>query len=256
VHDEFGSIHWFYKPEPGVGADLMRGFDKASKLMNKERLDFVIDPVSCVWEALPYNGEKFAGRYIRSRKAPDMPHRFQIRPEIMPATEYPYVILHELGHHVEREYITGRKLQAAWVQAYNTSIVVTSIKKDKSEELLEALLAQQDMPSDYRSNLTEEDTEIYKLILGWISHQPRLSVKELDTLFAAECYDDIRAVWPLRGIPKKDLAPIVTEYATKNVHELFAESFAYYMVGKKLPKNIHALMERSLSNARANHEKR
>jgi hypothetical protein len=67
--------------------------------------------------------------------------------------------------------------------------------------------------------------------------------------------DDIRGLWPLRNIPRKELAPIVSEYATKNHKELFAESFAYLLTGKKLPEPIVRLLEKSISHAKANVEK-
>lgn len=40
----------------------------------------------------------------------------------------------------------------------------------------------------------------------------------------------------------------------KSYRELFAESFAFRMTGKKLPKAVEALLDKSLEYARANHE--
>lgn len=256
THDYFGPIYWFYKPEADLGNALIKAFDKTHKTLKHAGLDFLVSPDTCIWEALPYHGEKYAGMYIHSKKPDLMPHRFQIRPEIMPATDWPYVIQHELGHHCHLQYVTSRKLNAAWIRLYNTSIQVSSIKASKSQEFLDGLLGQaENHPSDYKSLLSEEDTLLYKLVLKNIQTQHSLSPRELDLLFDAEYYDDIRNVWPTRGISKKDLAPIVTEYATKNYKELFAESFALLMTGKKLPKNVQALMEKSLSYAKTNREK-
>ena len=256
VHDNFGTLHFFYKPEPEIGKKLLAAFDKCYKVIKQNRLEFIIDPVSCAWEVIPFNGEKYAGMYKRSSKPEKRPHAFQIRPEIMPFSEYPYVIFHELGHHLHMEYATGKKLNAAWIRLYNTSIKVDHIKRDQSQDMLERLLGQTDMPSDFKSNLSEEETNTYKWILRTISQNHSLSVKELDLLFEAEYFDDIRAVWPTRGVSKKDLAPIVTEYATKHVKELIAESIAFRLVGKQLPKNIEALVDKTFSYARANSEKR
>lgn len=44
--------------------------------------------------------------------------------------------------------------------------------------------------------------------------------------------------------------------ATKNVHELIAEAVSFRMTGKKLPKAVDALVDKTFSYARANHEKR
>lgn len=256
IHEEFGTVHWFYKPEAETGSNLMKAFDKVTKTLRHNKLDFIVDPASCIWEALPYNGEKYAGLYMRSNAPDKKPHRFQIRPEIMPTTDYPYVIHHELAHHLHKEYVTSKKLNATWIRLFNTSIKLVSIRKEKSVELLEALLAQEDLPSDFRSNLSEEDTLIYKWILRTIGQHHSLSVKELDTLFSADYKDDIKEVWPMRTIQKKDLAPVVSEYATRNVNELLAEAVSHHLCGKSLPTRVTSLVEKTFSYARSNHEKR
>lgn len=256
VHDSFGTVHFFYRPDPEVGKKLFSAFDKCAKVLKQNGLDFVIDPTSCIWEVIPFNGEKYAGMYRRSSNVERRPHTFRIRPECMPYTEYPYVIYHELGHHLHREYATGKKLNAAWIRAYNTSIKVEDIKRDKSQEMLDMLLGQEDLPSDFKSILSEEDTVTYKWILRSISQRHSLSVKELDLLFEADFKDDIRALWPTRGVSKKDLAPVVTEYACKHVSELIAESIAFRLVGKQLPKNIESLVDKTFSYAKVNSEKR
>lgn len=256
-HDSFGTINWFYKPEKEVTTSLNAAFNKCYTTLKQNKLDFIVDPLNCIWESLPFNGEKFAGMYIRSNDVEKKPHRFQIRPEIMPATDYPYVIYHELGHHLHFEYMTGKKLNASWIRLYNTSIKVSAIKREKAQELLDGLLGQsENMPSDFKSVLSEEDSLIYKLILKAIGHRHSLSVKELDLLFEAEYYEDIKAIWPTRGISIRELAPIISDYATKNYKETIAEAFAFYMTKKKLPKEVHSLLEKSISYGRANSEKR
>jgi hypothetical protein len=256
LHTHFGQIHFFYKPAPEVGQNLFAALDKVYKVLKQNRLEFVVQPDTCMWEVLPFHGEKYAGMYCRSKKPETSPHRLQIRPEIMPSSDYPYVIYHELAHHLHKEFATGSKLQAAWIQLYSSTIKVSSIRKDQSTEMLEALLTQEDPPSAYKSVLSEEDAQIYKLILKNIQQNHQISVKELDLLFEADYRDDIRSVWPTRGIAKKDLAPVVSEYALTKWTELVAESVAYRLTGKKLPKEVEALVDKTFSYARSNHEKR
>lgn len=255
THDFFGPLHWFYSPEKEVGANLIKAFDKATKVLKQARLDFIVQPASCIWEIIPFNGEKYAGMYRRSKNAEKSPHRLQIRPEIMPSSEWLYVIYHELGHHLHYEFVTGKKLNAQWIELFNTSIKTTSVRKEKSQELLDNLLAQEDFPSDFKANLSEEDTEVYKLILKTISQQHSVSVKELDILFEADYKDEIKGVWPIRGVSKKDLAPVISEYSCKGWRETFAEAVAFRLTGKKLPKAVESLLDRTFSYARANHEK-
>jgi hypothetical protein len=255
THEHFGALTWFYKPETEVGERVVKAFDKVYKILKQQRLEFTLQPESCVWEILPYTGEKYAGMYKRSRKPEDNPHRFQMRPECMQPTDYTYVIAHEWAHHLHSEFATGKKLNAAWVRLYNTSIKVEDIPKEKSQELLTSLLDQQDLPSDFRGQLDEDDAIAFKWIVKAIQQQHKISIKELDLLFDAEFKDDIKALWPISGVSKSDLEPVVSEYATKNVRELFADSVSFYLIGKSLPKTVTALVEKTLSYARSNHEK-
>jgi hypothetical protein len=153
THDVWGPIFWFYKPEKEIGQGMTAAFDKAARVITKAGLDFAIDPLTCVWEIVAFNGEKWAGMYKRSSKPDKSPHRFHVRPECMPASEWPYVIYHEFGHHLHAEFATGKKLNAAWIRLYNTTIKVTSIKREKAQELLEDLLGNpENRPSDFKSN--------------------------------------------------------------------------------------------------------
>lgn len=248
-HDDFGAINFFYKPDKQVVKDLWASMSKVAKILKKKGLEFLLDDI--VWEVLRYHKEKFAGMYMHA-KNDKMPHRIQVRPEIMPATEYAYVLLHELGHHLHLEFLTSKKLNAHWLRVYNTSIKVETIKKDTSIRLLTSLLEQEDLPSDFKGQLSEEDALAFKWIIRTIASNNALSIKELDTLWEADMKDDISKLWPQRTITHKELAPVLTEYATKNYKELVAESFAFYMVGKKQPEGLIRLLEKSISYCKAN----
>jgi len=245
THKDFGDVHFFYRPDKQVLADLNESMTKVAKKLNKFQLGFLIDGV--VYEVLPYNKEKYAGMYIRS-KNDKVPDRIQIRPEIMPASEYPYVWYHELGHRLHLTFCReSKKLNAQWLKLFATSIKAVAIKKDKSQQLLDLLISGEEAPSDFKRGLDEEDALAFKWLIRTIQQVNGLSIKDLDTLFEAEMKDEITKVWPVRGISHKELAPIVSEYATVNFKELFAECFAFYMTGKKLPDPITKLMERTIS---------
>ncbi len=248
-HDDFGMIHFFYRPEKQVVKDLWSAMTKVHGILKKRGLEFLLDGI--VWEVMPHFKEKYAGMFIKA-KSDTMPCRIQVRPEIMPASEFVYVLLHELGHHLHLSYLSSKKLNALWLRLFNTSIRVASVKKETSAHLLESLLEQEDVPSDFKSTLGEEDALAYKWIIRTIQSVNALSIKDLDILFEADMKEDIRKVWPVRNIPRKELAPIISEYATKNVKETFAESFSFMLTGKKLPEPIIKLLEKSISQAKAN----
>lgn len=251
-HSEFGMVHYFYKPSKDVLVDLNASMDKVAKRLKKQGLSFLLNDV--LFEVYPYISGKYAGMFLKSKQEGVM-DRVQIHPEIMPASEYAYIWFHELGHRLHLSFCTSKKLNATWLKLYMTSIKPQTVKKDTSQKLLDLLLDGEEAPSDFKRGLEEEDALAFKWIVRTIQQVNAVSLKDLDTLFEAEMKEEIRSVWPVRNIAHKELAPIVTEYATVNVKELFAEVFALYMVGKKLPDSIVKLMEKSISYAKANREK-
>jgi len=60
----------------------------------------------------------------------------------------------------------------------------------------------------------------------------------------------VKASWKATSIVTSKLSPILTEYALKNYKELLAETFAFYVLKKKFPKELHDLMEKSISFVR------
>lgn len=247
MHDYFGKVCFFYKPDKEVGQKIWAAFDRAYKILAKHGIDFAD---SCIWEIHPAHKGKWAGFYKRSPKPEVMPHRFSIKPEKMLASEYVYVILHEVAHHLHMNYLESVKLNSLWIKAFNTSIKTDPIDKATSTRLFEALMGGEDRPSDFKTNLSEEDTLAYKWILRVIKENHNLGIKELNTLFEAD-REEIQQVWPLRSIPKKELKPIVSEYATTHVNELIAEAFAFYLTGKELPPSLVRLVEKSISLIKA-----
>lgn len=254
VHDFFGPICFFYKPEKEVVKKLFAAFDTAAKILQKAGFEY---PAGIsVWEIVPKESKgKWAGYFKKSNKPESNPHRFSIKPESAPDSEWVYIILHEFAHYLHFSAMTGAKLNAAWIKLFNTSIKVQTIKKETSVSLLENLVSGEDRPSDFKSSLDEDQRNAYNWILRTIKADHSVSVRELDTLFEADAKDEIQNLWPQRTIHHKDLQPIVSEYATTAVQELLAESVAFYLTKRKLPAGITKLVEKSLSFAKANQEK-
>ncbi len=254
-HDYFGRLNFLYKPEKEVSNKLLNAFDYAQKILEKARLPV---PDNSVWEIRSKDVKgKWAGYYKRSSSPEKDPHRFSIRPEAMPLSSMSmtYVILHEFAHHIHAEYVTGAKINAAWVRVFNTSIKMQTIRKEQAQNLLELLLAGEERPSDFKRGLDEEQLNAFNWIVRTIKTDHALSIKELDLLFEANFRDDIQALWPKVTLNKKNLQPVLSEYATVSFRELFAETFAYHFTKQKVPEKLVELLDKSLSFARANSEK-
>lgn len=251
IHDFFGPICFMYKPKKEVSEKLWRALDDAAALLKKARLP---EPENTLWEIQSVETKsKWAGYYIHSRRADKDPHRFAIRPESVPQTvgDMVYVILHEYAHWLHANLATGKKLNAKWIRLFNTSIKVQTVKREVSQSILKNLLAGTEIPSDFRGQLEEEERNAFNWIMRTIKADHAVSIKELDLLFEAEYKSDLEALWPKVTLNKKDLRPVVSEYATTNFKELFAESFAFHLGKRKLPEPVVKLVDDTMSYCRA-----
>lgn len=249
-HPNFGKLCFMYRPEADVKTSILRGFNIAYKRLTKFGLERLAeDPI--VWEINAPGKELYAGMYHPAKGGKvEVPPRIWIRPEVLTADQFPYVVLHELGHHMHTEYMKSHKFEASWIKLFNTSVKVVPISKADSEQMLEALLAGEEKPTSFKKGLEEEQQLAFSWIIRHIARTHSITIRELDHLFEGEEREEIRTLWPARSIPTKELEPIISLYATKSYRETLAEAFAFHLTGIALPKHIVKIMERTISYAK------
>lgn len=250
-HKHFGPIHFFYKISKGQRKALFTAFNRLYKRLEKLRLHNVVND-NIVYEVYSKNGGgSMLGAYAIP-KTEDVPSRLLFYPEKAPESDYVYILAHELAHHLHATYCNTPEINSAWIKLYNTSILQTPVDKELSANILNQLIESQERPSRFsRVGLVEDaDRLAYSWIMRCIKQTHGLSVKDLDQLAEAGFYEEIRNVWPSKVTPKKELNPIISTYACKNFRETFAEAFAFYLVGMKLPKDVTKLVERTISYCR------
>ena len=104
----------------------------------------------------------------------------------------------------------------------------------------------------WTSSLEEdEDKAAARAILRWLRQNQSVRPFELDQLLMAGNFEEITTIWPKHSIEtEQEIDPLVSEYATKARAELFAESWAFYFTGTKLPAAVTKLLEKTISIAR------
>ena len=250
-HDHLGDVHFFYRPEKQVKESLIKAGNIAAKRLAKAGIEKILED-ELVWEVKPFTNEKYAGMYHWTSKD-DFPNRIEIFPEKMTAQDFPYVFLHELGHHVHMNYARkNEQLESKWLSIFNTTIEVVNVPREECVSLLKELITGDTKPSRFKTSLEDDEKkDHYTLILRWIAREHSISVRDLDTLFRTEKFDEIEYVWPKKTVlAKRSLKPEVSEYGTKNVKELVAESIAFHLCGKKLPRKIEKLLEQTFNEVR------
>lgn len=117
AHDSFGTLHYFYRPKKEVRLRFSDALSKAYRRLSKMGLGFLVDSSEVVFEVHPAgDGSKYGGCY-RSTPGGKKPPRIEFLPEVFPASEYQYLIFHELAHCMHLQYVNSPKLNAKWIKA-------------------------------------------------------------------------------------------------------------------------------------------
>lgn len=246
-HPDFGKIYWMYKPEKQVVKSLNTAFNIVLKRLRKYGLeDLAQDQI--VWEAHPYYKQKWAGMYIHAKEGRS---RILIRPEHSEADSYPYILAHELGHRIHRQWLQHPGVEARWIKLYNTSIQVSPVDPQVCKSMVKKLGPDFTL-KDLKRGLDDDDEKAaLKLILRSLKTNHGLTPHELDLLLKADEVDEVRELWP-EHVDLKSLAPVISEYATVNYAETIAEAISMHLTGMQLPKVVVKLTEKTLALAKAN----
>lgn len=189
---------------------------------------------------------KRAGFYkLRPKSETDI---FCVKPE--PNMEgIQYVIAHEYGHGIWGRCL-GNKMKFRWIEAYHNLVTLNEVSQKRLARILEDIQGAGSV-ADYLKDCEDKDTLVVKSCLKHIKNIHGLDKRHLETaLRAGEKLDNY---WPT-FIELSEKEQLLTEYAKSDPEEFFAEAFALWFTGKKLPKSVESLRDltmRKLNKASA-----
>lgn len=257
-HDAFGDVHFFTTPDEKNLASFWRGLDRSALCFKKNGLSFLVSKANFVLEVVPKHG-KYAGMYIHSGNPEKKLPRIQLSVgddtlATASVSSYTYVVLHEFAHMLDFQFLSEYpEINSSWLTVYATSIGPRTVSKERTQELLKALVKSGESLKGFYADLDEDGRSDFKLIIKWIREIKNVTPNDLSTLLTSRsdaALAVLDATWPSSIVRSKKLQPIVTEYACKSRRELFAESVSLYLLGKELPSKVRSLVEKSLSQAR------
>lgn len=259
AHDSFGELHFFMKPSKSQWAEFDKAMGYVTRKLEKNNLTCLLN--NGTLHEFHHKKGKYAGVFHRSDDPNQLPHRIEYYLDWateVTASSFAYVILHELGHYLHmvglKEY---PKLNRSWIRLYNQTIRPRQLELSVVRKYRKELAKQSEPPSLWAKSQEDDEAKAdLKVIFRWIQQMRRLSLKELDLLWGEEGdgRDEVLALLPDSELHSKDIQPSVSEYATKNFKELFAEAFSYYLLKNELkqnlPKEVTTLLEKSIPVAR------
>lgn len=154
-----------------------------------------------------------------------------------------YAILHEYGHALWFRCLSDRSI-ASWIQLYAKHTALNACDEDDLSSMLEEIVSAGSIKDFLRSADDEETKLQVKAILRHIKNLHSITQKHLDKLLRLN--EDISSYWP-SFVEFSEKNFIISEYAATEVEEFFAEAFSFALTGKKLPKDVKKLLDKSLN---------
>jgi hypothetical protein len=245
VNDHWGNVHWFLRMPKAERILFKQALARVAKKLTKLRLMDFVELGSMEMEIRPPQG-KYAGMYRYKIKGDVNEDRMILRPKKDSIMDE--VIAHEAGHGIWWRKLT-KKHHARWLKFFHSFTKTTDYKAEDLERLCTAFIEEGVAIKEFRSQLDDDDSMLFDRCIDHCKSF-RVTTEHINILMASGITEPIADMWP-DALDDTDFEIALTEYGTKNVEELFAESFAYYVVGKQLPKSIKALMEKTLSTLKS-----
>ena len=254
LHPDFPEFHVFSIPTKENRLAFSEDIGKLLKLLKRNSIEFLLEETA--WEIVPKNG-KYSGMFMRSKDVRQQPDRIQIAVTdetrvLEEGLGFRYVLAHELGHKMHLRYAGPEKypkLNAKWLQLYQTSIERRETGKDTCRSLLNKLVKAETF-MEFTRGLTEDERKSLRVILHFIRLEHNLSKLEVGILHSTRDPERLKQIWPSKDLFGAKANPILTLYATKNFKELVAETFALHLLGKSVPKALSELMDSTIAQAR------
>lgn len=153
-----------------------------------------------------------------------------------------YVISHEYAHGIWYRMMRAENI-AKWIALYDKHMALTSAEEGDLDSIYQEIVDAGSI-REFQKNADEETQLVIKACLRSIRALHGVDRKHLDLLLRNG--HSIEEYWP-SYVEYSEKNVIVTAYGSTKPEEFFAEAFAHWFVGKKLPKEVEKLLIRSLA---------
>jgi hypothetical protein len=248
VHDFWGDVHVFRSMPKEESKALKLALDSQAEFFTRKGLGFFA-PLNV--EIRPPRG-KYAGTYQYTGKE-DVKDTLTLSPksfgeptkqqEVVKARKWiEYLICHEGAHGVWYRGCSN-KIKARWIKAYHSTHILSSTSVSEVIKLGKSFVKAGVAIPDFRSDLDEDQQNLFDACVSWIKDYHSLNSKHLRVLIDTHDFDAIKKLWPQENILDSDFEIPLGEYASTNPEEFFAEAFSlYFATGMKIPRNIEKLL--------------
>lgn len=229
----WGEIRLYVDLDDKQKKRLKKGMQEARSVLERRKL-----PVVSIDTEIRNPQGKYAGYYKHKPKAEcDI---LCFRPD-EDFSNLEYVICHEYGHGIWYRHMTPKQ-RMTWINLFHDAVTLSKVNKKDLANILDGLKTNGDL-SSYMKECDEETLRIMRAIVRHIKQVHDLDRKHFE--LALITGEDVDVYWPsVIEVGEKNV--LVSTYAQKSPEELFAESFGLFCSGKKLPKKVSELLDKTL----------
>ena len=157
-------------------------------------------------------------------------------------SDFQYIVLHEHGHAVWNRRM-NELLKSKWIKLYHYYVSLLNADDAVLRQILEDIHQTGNIAA-YMKEAEDDVKATVKAVLRHINQVHSLGKHHLDLqLRLSQPLDEY---WPT-AVDFSFKTVAVTDYGRKSPEELFAESYAFNMLGRTLPKKVANLMDSTLS---------
>jgi hypothetical protein len=190
---------------------------------------------------------KYAGWYKRISKF-DQPDVLCLKPRIFDGLtneEIDRLVYHESAHGIWWRLIP-KAMHLKWLGVFHKRMVLRNVDNDTLQSIRKSIQESGLSLSSYLKHEATDDTEIIiREVVKYVKRIHRLEPIDIDLIL--EHGKSLKKLWPTHSDLSSPYID-VSEYAATNARELFAESFAFFMTGIKLPPDLDKLMNMTLND--------
>lgn len=255
-HPDWGDVHWFVNMKKDDKLVLREALTRVAKLLKKRGLFHFVAEGNLNTEIYAPKG-KWTGMYICAHRGDVAADKMQLRPKAGIANDY--TVAHESGHGVWFRLL-DEKWRARWVRFYNKFCKEVEHDQELIGQLRDDFIKDEIPIKDFRSQLDPDQTALFDLIIDAIKANHRLTTRHLDMLITNGYGEEFRDLWP-ESVEDTDFEIPVSDYGTTKPEELFAEAFAFWLLGRsipadpndeaskprKLPESVQKLMDKTIA---------
>jgi hypothetical protein len=230
----YGPIHIFRKLEDGDLTALKKALKAVYSLFESKATVSFLPLYSTNIE--PAKG-KYAGSYKFKQKGLESFDTMHLHPKVLNDIEFnKYIIAHEWSHGIWYRCVPFQ-LRAKWLNLYQKRLLLSNISEKELEELCIDVVNYEGGLGDYCKEVGDDHVKsVIKEVLIYFKRYHHMDQRSVE-LMLHEDSGKLSEIWPTSAKLTEERADI-SEYSLKNVEEFFAESFANYILGRMLPKDV------------------